>query len=93
MGFNEELALKILLPLIQGTLQNVKEFKLEPSLTGPIIRGDQKSIKRHLEALRSDPPCFEIYRKSAIQALEIAKRKKKLTPQQINAMKSLLEEK
>lgn len=93
LGIQEDLALQILLPLVKGTLHSVKKFKLRSSLTGPVIRGDYKSIKMHLEALRSYPPYYETYQKLAVQALEIAKRENRLSHQKIKALKTLLEEK
>lgn len=91
IGIEEKQASEIVLPLIQGTLQNIQELDLESSLTGPVIRGDQESIKQHLDALRKYPGFLEIYRSLAIQALEIAK-KRNLPEEKIQALKSLLEE-
>lgn len=93
IGFKEEKATTILLPLVQGTLHNVKKFNIWPSLTGPAIRGDHQSIKKHLESLRNFPLYYEIYSKLTIQALEIARKEKKLSPQKIKALRNLLEEK
>ena len=92
IGFEEAQASEIVLPLVQGTLQNIKKFNIETSLTGPIIRGDKESVETHLDALRKFPAYREIYRSLAIQALEIAK-KKKLAPDKIKALKSLLDRK
>lgn len=91
-GLNEEKAFQILLPLVQGTLHNVKKFNMGWSLTGPVIRGDQKTVNSHLKALRAFPSYPETYRKLAEQALEIARREKRLSLQKIRAMKALLEE-
>jgi len=91
-GLNEEKAFQILLPLVQGTLHNVKKFNIGTSLTGPVIRGDQETINSHLKALRAFPSYPETYRKLAEQALEIARREKRLSWQKIRAMKNLLEE-
>lgn len=91
-GLNEEKAFQVLLPLVQGTLHNVKKFNMGMSLTGPVIRGDQKSVTSHLKALRAFPSYPETYRKLAEQALEIARREKRLSSQKIRAMKNLLEE-
>jgi len=90
-GLQERKAFQILYPLVKGTLHNVKKFDIKASLTGPVIRGDQKSIKEHLETLKNMPPYYKTYLKLAEQALEIAKREKKLSPQKIKAMKNLLE--
>ena len=92
IGIEEKQASEVVLPLIQGTLQNIKEFDLESSLTGPVIRGDQESVEKHLDALRKYPGYFEIYRSLATQALEIAK-KRNLPPEKYKALKRLLEEK
>jgi predicted short-subunit dehydrogenase-like oxidoreductase (DUF2520 family) len=92
-GLEEEQALQILIPLVQGTLDNVKKFNIGTSLTGPVMRGDLKSIKKHLEAMRTFPGYYEIYRRMAAQALEIAKRKKRGSSQKIKALRNLLEEK
>lgn len=90
VGFEEE-SLKILFPLVKGTLHNVKKFNIGSSLTGPLVRGDSKSLGIHLESLRRFPLHREIYSALAKQALEIARKDKKLTSQKIRALKKLLE--
>lgn len=91
VGLHEEQAFQVLLPLVKGTLHNVKIFDIHASLTGPVIRGDKASVEKHLEALRKFPPFYEMYRRLAFQALEIASRKGKLSVQKIKALKDLLE--
>ena len=90
IGLEEKQAFKAVMPLIQGTLRNVKELNIEDSLTGPVIRGDQESVEKHLDALRKFPGYYKTYLSLADQALEIAKRKK-LPPEKIKALKNLLE--
>lgn len=89
IGLKEEQALEYLLPLVEGTLHNVKEFGIQASLTGPIMRGDHKSVEKHLKALRKLPLCHELYMNLGAQALEIAKRKK-LPSQKIKALEHML---
>lgn len=91
VGLQEEKAFQVLLPLVKGTLHNVKKFDIHASLTGPVIRGDKASVEKHLEALRKFPPFYEMYRRLAFQALEIASREKKLSAQKIKGLKDLLE--
>lgn len=91
IGLEEKEAFHILLPLIKGTLHNVKKLNTREALSGPIIRGDQKSVQKHLEALRGFPSLHETYRQLARQALEIAKRDKKLIFSKIRVLKDLLE--
>jgi predicted short-subunit dehydrogenase-like oxidoreductase (DUF2520 family) len=91
IDLQEEKALQILLPLVKGTLHNVKKFNIETSLTGPVIRGDQESIQKHLEVLRNFPPYYETYKRLAAQALEIAKKEGKISSQKIKVLQNLLE--
>ena len=89
-GIEEEKALKLLLPLAEGTLHNVKKFDISSSLTGPILRGDAASIRTHLETLRRFPGYAEAYKKLGLLALQMA-RKKGLTPKKVKALRNLLE--
>jgi predicted short-subunit dehydrogenase-like oxidoreductase (DUF2520 family) len=89
-GVEEKKAMKLLFPLVEGTLRNVKKFDITNSLTGPVLRGDSSSIKAHLDALRRFPEYAEAYRKLSLLALQTA-RKKGLPPKKIKALKNLLE--
>ena len=88
-GLSQDYALKMILPLVQNTLQSVKEFDIKSSLTGPIARGDILSIKKHLEALKKFPAFHDLYLKLADQALLIAE-KENLSQEKIKTMKELL---
>ncbi len=50
-GVAEDEALRALLPLARGTLENIGEMGVLPSLTGPIQRGDVETVRLHLRAL------------------------------------------
>ncbi len=89
-GIGQKAAEKLLFPLAQGTLRNVKKFDIQDSLTGPVIRGDSATIKAHLNVLRRFPRYREAYRKLGLVALQTA-RKRDLSPQKFRALKSLLE--
>lgn len=92
VGLKQEKALRVLFPLIKGTLHNVRKFDISASLTGPIVRGDLKTVRMHLEALQRFPSYLEIYRKLARAALEMAKSEKKISSKKVKAMRSLLED-
>jgi predicted short-subunit dehydrogenase-like oxidoreductase (DUF2520 family) len=79
----------MLLPLLQGTLHNVKELNTEASLTGPLVRGDAASIKAHLEALERWPRYADVYKKLSLLGLEMV-RKRGLNAQKFEALKDLL---
>lgn len=73
-GLDRKAAETVLLPLVQGTLQNVKNFGLEKALTGPILRGDVATVREHLEALGGDPAALDIYRALGRRILDLAAR-------------------
>ncbi len=93
LDIHEEVSSQALLPLVQGTLQNVKKLNISGSLTGPLVRGDLISIQKHLDALKDFPSYLEIYCHLALQILEIIMKEKILPPQKIMALKKMLAKK
>lgn len=69
IGINRDEGFKALLPLVEGTLTNIKTFGTKKAITGPIVRGDAKTVKRHLEALEAGPK--ELYRLLGRQTLHL----------------------
>jgi len=45
-----------LLPLIQGTVNNIENVGIPRALTGPIARGDLSTIIKHLDCLEQMAP-------------------------------------
>ncbi|MGQ9800429.1 MAG: Rossmann-like and DUF2520 domain-containing protein [Candidatus Saccharicenans sp.] len=91
-GLEEETILEILTPLLNKTLQNVKKLGIEPSLTGPVVRGDLETVKKHLSLTSGRPELDRTYRALALEALKIAERRG-LSPEKIRALRHLLEQK
>lgn len=60
-GISETWAAAVLFPLVQGTLQNVKNLGWEKALTGPIARGDVETVREHLKALEDHPETRKVY--------------------------------
>jgi predicted short-subunit dehydrogenase-like oxidoreductase (DUF2520 family) len=89
-GLGRRLILSVLFPLVQGTLQNVKELGPEKALTGPVIRGDVMTVRRHLEALRPFPLEAKIYRVLGIRALGLLSAKT-IPAGKLRALRRLLE--
>ena len=50
-GVTEEEAVRALLPLVRGTLDNVEQLGVRSALTGPIPRGDVDTVRLHLARL------------------------------------------
>jgi len=91
-GIRGQKAADVLIPLVEGTLQNVKHFDGKKALTGPIARGDAWTLQHHLGALQKFPAAREAYRVLGRRALALAE-KKKIPPSKFRALKDLLEEK
>ena len=90
-GFPPSRAGNILLPLLEGTLQSVKRLNRPDALTGPIARGDEETVRRHLRALGRIPRAEAVYRLLARQALDLVARKG-IRPEARKRIKALLEE-
>lgn len=88
-GIRQKTAIAALLPLVQGTLQNVKKLGLERALTGPVVRGDIETVRRHLEVLRFHPAQKEIYGLLGREALKTAA-SGALPARKVRALKRLL---
>jgi predicted short-subunit dehydrogenase-like oxidoreductase (DUF2520 family) len=70
-GVPEEAA-AALLDLMQGTLDNLRQVSPRAALTGPIKRGDARTVERHLAALREQSPWSELYRSMGQETLKLA---------------------
>jgi predicted short-subunit dehydrogenase-like oxidoreductase (DUF2520 family) len=73
-GLAEKDALAALIPLAQGALTNVAERGITGGLTGPIRRGDEITVARHLEALAGAPDLIELYEALGRRTASIAAR-------------------
>ena len=57
-GIPDNIALKVLKPLIQGTLNNIENQGVTNALTGPISRGDLRTIQNHVFSISQVMPDF-----------------------------------
>jgi predicted short-subunit dehydrogenase-like oxidoreductase (DUF2520 family) len=71
-----EQPMEVLGPLASGAVQNARDTRDSTSvLTGPAIRGDVATIRRHLDALsRQDPGLVHAYRLAARITIDAARR-------------------
>ncbi|MGQ9664741.1 MAG: DUF2520 domain-containing protein [bacterium] len=49
-------------PMMIETIMNVKKYGVKKGLSGPLVRGDVESIKKHLKILEKNPALHNIYR-------------------------------
>ena len=71
-GLSDAEAWQALRPLVEGTLENLSRQQPIAALTGPVARGDEATIRRHLEALTRDDAV--LYRALGRAALELAQK-------------------
>jgi predicted short-subunit dehydrogenase-like oxidoreductase (DUF2520 family) len=76
LGADRKEALKAVLPLIKGTLSNIESAGVPQALTGPIDRGDAKTVQGHIAAMKQRAPeLLGLYRELAKQTIAAARDK------------------
>ena len=74
-GFSEQNAFRLLASLFKSTSKNLATLGPEHALTGPISRGDVRTVEKHLKALALMPDAVRIYRVMGCKTVELARRK------------------
>ncbi|APV44344.1 putative oxidoreductase [Dehalogenimonas formicexedens] len=94
-GFGtSEQAVRALMPLMRGTLDNVEQIGIPECLTGPVARGDIDSIKLHLEALvEHAPTVLDVYRILGLHTVPIALAKGGIDREKADRLLQILEKK
>lgn len=91
IGLSPKQAREALLPLVQGTINNVQELGPIGALTGPVSRGDSNTIAAHLSVIRGQDE-QALYIALARHTLGIAIEKGTIDKQQVSVMQKLLNE-
>lgn len=73
IGLTEEEAVNAAMPLIKGNIRNIEEKGFLSSLTGPVPRGDWKTVERHLDVVRDEDQ--GIYKELSLHLLRLARAK------------------
>lgn len=82
---------KMLLELQRSVLHNVEKLGIEAALTGPVRRGDEGSLARHLEQLQdTDRATRELYRSLVRSQLDIVRGLGELAPRDIRRLSRIL---
>ena len=72
-GFEPGTARSVVQALMSATIENLRDRSGAEALTGPIVRGDVETVRRHLHALTADPEALEVYRALSRGAFDIAR--------------------
>ena len=68
---------RVLMPLVEGTVANVRDVGAARALTGPVRRGDAGTVRRNMKAIADvSTDWLEIYRLLAARSLTLAERAK-----------------
>jgi predicted short-subunit dehydrogenase-like oxidoreductase (DUF2520 family) len=76
-GLTRQEARRKILPIIQQTLANYSHLGSARSFSGPLIRGDAKTVANHLAALKKNPGAREVYvalARAALRGLPVKNR-------------------
>ncbi|SRR5579872_4921123 len=68
-GVNRKAARRRMIPILQQTLANYASFGAPGAFSGPIVRGDVDTVKRHLRVLKTAPVARNVYLSLALAAL------------------------
>jgi len=86
-------ATKAYIPLLQGSVNNIANVGFPGCLTGPIARGDIKTIQRHLAALEKNAPdLLTLYRELGLKTIPIGIAKGTLSESKAEELRALLQE-
>lgn len=90
-GLDEAGALAVYGPLARQALADAEALGIDAALTGPIVRGDVGTVRRHLEVIaRLAPATVPLYVALAAAQLAIAERRGELAPQTVDRLRAVL---
>ena len=91
-GEDSASATQALLPLLEGTVRNVRQIGLPDCLTGPIARGDVGTVRKHIAALEaSAPSLLPAYRELGLLTLPIALARGRIGEAEADELRELLQ--
>lgn len=86
-------ASELLRPLVRGTLSNLDTSTVEDALTGPVVRGDLKTLEEHAKTLEAHfPHLIPAYVALSTEAVRLALRSGRLEPERADEVVSCLEQ-
>jgi predicted short-subunit dehydrogenase-like oxidoreductase (DUF2520 family) len=90
-GVDAAAARRALEPLTRAAVDNVFRLGPEEALTGPVVRGDLSTVRRHLEALSGVPPDVGALYRAVSRSLVSLAARSRLDSRAAAALTSMLE--
>ncbi len=89
-GIDRKDAFDLLKPLIEGTLSNIEKVGAREALTGPIARGDVKTVQKHMEDIAlKRPDLLALYKLLGFYTVDIAAKKNTVPESVIQELKRI----
>ena len=93
IGFSRQEALEGLLPLAKGTLRSIEALGTRAAATGPVMRGDIGTLRRHIVSLEERAPwAVPLYRQAALVMVGMALKEGAITEEQAHEMERVLKD-
>lgn len=74
-GLDEETARQGMTTLLAGAMNNIRALGPADAVTGPAARGDEGTIRKHLDALKGDPAAQRLYQLLAERTKHLVNKK------------------
>jgi len=89
-GVEGQDAFNLLKPLIEGTLSNIEKVGTQDALTGPIVRGDVKTVEAHIKEIGlKRPELLMLYKTLAFYTIDIAAARGAIPESSVQTLKSI----
>ena len=89
---SEEKGFEILEPLIQGTLNNIRNKGPVDALTGPVARGDTTIVERHIKDIEKNAPgSARLYSLLGSYTVKLAEKRGELDTRTVSDLKKLFD--
>ncbi|MFH5831813.1 Rossmann-like and DUF2520 domain-containing protein [Halalkalibaculum sp. DA384] len=85
-------ARKALHALVRTTAENASAEKLSSVLSGPIARGDLKTVKKHVQLLEQNEHLASLYKRLGLETVALARQKEGITDEEVVQITKLLKD-
>ncbi len=93
LGLTRSQGVHALLPMMRQVAINLESMGLPNAVSGPYVRGDIGTVRKHLAALKEGAPdVLPLYRELALLALPLAVEKGALAPARAEEIREILKE-
>ena len=90
-GYSRAEGVEALVPMMRGVVNNLERSGVPGAVTGPYVRGDLGTIRKHVEALAARAPeVLPLYRELARAAVPFGVEKQALSPETARQIEAIL---